>query len=506
MTVTVDIRADKALGRIPPGIYGQYLEHVEAKEETIYPALWDDASPHADNDGIRTDVTSAVRELNCPVVRWPGGCFADVYHWEDAIGPRDKRQPKPNKHWGGTESNMFGTDEFLRWCQQAKTAAYVNVNLGTGTLDEALRWLEYCNGAATTTQGERRAANGHAAPYNVKYWGIGNETWGPWEAGHTDAATYGTSLSLWAKAMRMADPAIRILGVGSHEGDDPAWDREVIARAGADIDMLTVHMYGVTTKYDGSEYENFVLTPLYFEDRLRGLIADIDATTASSARRNPLNLAIDEWNIRHFYDGKQNRNSPRTLQDALFSAGFLNAMIRLSPRVEMANYVFLANGNATLLVNDAGVVRTPLAYVFQQYAGWMHGTALATRVSGGGVTPPGNPMIAGPGHKPHRPYTPPLSSWVDVAAARHDDGKLAVSLVNRHQSNGADISVNMPAGMVREKSWVLTAEDIHAKNTFKAPHNVKPVEAAMKEADTADAKIVRCPPRSITLVVFKPTP
>jgi alpha-N-arabinofuranosidase len=221
---TVTVSDTEPIGEIPPGIYGQYLEHVEAHENTIYPALWDDKSTHSNDMGIRTDVAAAVKSLGTSVVRWPGGCFADVYHWEDAIGPRALRQPKPNLHWGGMESNMFGTDEFLHWCRLAGVEPYINVNLGSGTLDEALRWLEYANGSPDTRQGHRRADNGTTEPYGVRYWGIGNETWGPWEMGHADADTYGTSLSLWAKAMRKQDPSIRILGVGSEEGNDRDWD------------------------------------------------------------------------------------------------------------------------------------------------------------------------------------------------------------------------------------------------------------------------------------------
>src|SRR5690606_34662235 len=159
------------VGEISPHIYGQYLEHVEAHEETIYPSLWNAQHPAADAMGVRTDVTSEVRKLGVPIVRWPGGCFADVYHWEDAIGPQEQRKPKPNLHWKGMESNQFGTDEFLRWCELAGVEPYINVNLGSGTLDEALRWLEYCNGAADTPQGKRRAENGRVEPWGVKYWG-----------------------------------------------------------------------------------------------------------------------------------------------------------------------------------------------------------------------------------------------------------------------------------------------------------------------------------------------
>jgi len=466
-TITVAIPTEAQ--EIPQGIYGQYLEHVQADEQTIYPSLWDSESPHADEMGVRLDVTSATRALNVPVVRWPGGCFADVYHWEDAIGPRAARRPKPNRHWGGIESNMFGTDEFLHWCRLAGVEPYINVNLGSGTLDEALRWLEYCNGDTSTPQGALRAANGHPAPYGVKYWGIGNETWGPWETGHTDAATYGTSLSLWAKAMRAKDSSIRIQGVGSEEGNDRAWDTTVLKKAATDIDLLTVHMYGISTTYDGSEYEAFVFTPDYLENRLRRMLETVD----SIATTRPINLSIDEWNIRHHFNGKQNRKSPRNLQDALFTAEFFNAMIRLSPRIEMANYVFLANGNGALLINDDQIVWTPLAHVFQQYRRWMTGAMLDTVVDGPATIPP-LPITGTPGRKPPSDYKPAATPWINAAAAHRADGSITVAIVNRHPDDPGQVALDVPSGYGIIQTWTLNHSDIYAKNTFAGPDKVKP--------------------------------
>jgi alpha-N-arabinofuranosidase len=493
-SATVRIDPGAVIGRISPGIYGQYLEHVQMEEETIYPSIWDAA-----RGGVRTDVAAAARELSVPVVRWPGGCFADNYHWEDGIGPQANRPTRPNVHWGGVEPNHFGTDEFLKWCALAGSEPYINVNLGSGTLAEALRWLEYCNGSADTVQGRRRGSNGHEKPYGVKYWGIGNETWGKWETGHTDADTYGTSLSLWARAMRAADPSIRILGVGSEEGNDRKWDRTVLQKAGSDIDLLTVHMYGISTSYDGSEYEAFALTPAYLEDRLRRVIRTVDnnsTRTGATARSSPINIAVDEWNIRHFFDGKQNRKSPRNLQDAVFTAGFLNAMIRLSPRVEMANYVFLVNGNGALLVRGDQIIQTPLAMVFSQYAEWMTGEALAVDIQSPGVIP--QPPVTGfPGKKPGPDYAPKTTPWLDAAAALHENGGIALSLVNRHASQACTVKLGLPPGTAAHQVWYLTHPDIYAANTVDAPGKVSP------RVEEVGGNTITVPPHSVVLVHTK---
>ncbi len=496
---TVTLTSASPIGDISPLIYGQYLEHVQADEETIYPSLWDNQHRSANPMGIRLDVTSNVAALKVPVVRWPGGCFADVYHWEDAIGPQHNRVPQINRHWGGTEPNQFGTDEFLHWCHLSSTTPYINVNLGTGTIPEAVRWLEYCNGAKDTPQGARRSSNGRDEPWDVKYWGIGNETWGHWEAGHSDADTYGTSLSVWAKAMRRQDPTIKILGVGSEEGNDRAWDSAVLSKAGQDIDLLTVHMYGVSTVYAGSEYEAFVFTPDYLENRLRRMIETVDQATSSLNRATPINLSIDEWNIRHFYDGKQNRKSPRTLQDSIFIGSFFNAMIRLSPRVHMANHVFLVNGNATLLVNKDLVVWTPAAYLFKQYAEWMQGAALPVLVEGPTVEPP-VPITAAPGRKPPADFVNGQRNWLDATAAMRKDGRLTISLINKHPENEAAVSLVLDSfrKMKIENSWTLHHEDIYAKNDFQKPYNITPVSTELTQSELKWL----CPPHSITLLLL----
>lgn len=493
---TITIAPEHTIGAVSPMIYGQYLEHVQAEEETIYPSLWDDASPFANATGVRTDVTSHVKSLGTPIVRWPGGCFADNYHWEDGIGPQAGRVPKPNHHWGGMESNRFGTDEFLHWCNLTGTQPYINVNLGSGTLEEARRWLEYANGATTTTQGQRRAENGYPQPRGVKYWGIGNETWGEWETGHTDATTYGTSLSLWARALKAQDPTIKVLGVGSEEGNDTAWDLEVLARAGADIDYLTVHMYGLNTIYDGSEYEAVVYTPVYLENRLKRMLEVVDSSPVVQKRTTPLHLSIDEWNIRHFYNAKQNRKSPRTLQDALFTAGFFHAMIRCSPRVSMANHVFLVNGNAALLVNDSDVVWTPMAETFAQYTRWMQGEALQVAMETNATMTPPLPLTAAPGRRPAADYRSPADIPVaDAAACLDANGDLVVSVINRSSTAPMTLNFHLPEGYLASETWQLHHENVYASNDFAQPRRVQPVRRAVS-AQQSEWKV---PSHSITL-------
>ena len=476
-SASVIVETNNPIGTISPHIYGQYLEHVQREDECIYPSIWNDKHPRADATGLRRDVIDAVRDLHVPVVRWPGGCFADVYHWRDGIGPQAQRPLRKNEHWGGEEPNHFGTDEFLRWCNAVGTKAYINANLGTGTREECVDWLKYCN------QPERR----------VTFWGIGNETFGKWEAGHMDAATYARVLKEWASAVRKTDPEIKIMAVGSMSADDPAWDRSVLRSAAPLIDYLTIHAYGYSTGAS-NEFLSVAFTPAYFEQRLRKMLATVDEFADQRGGREPICLAMDEWNIRHYRNGVLNRKDPRALQDAVFVAGVLNTMIRLSPRVGMANYVFLINGNGVLLVNDKQIVRTPLFHVFRQYAEWMQGTALRTSVKCPTTLPP-LPQVHTPAHKPPRDFINTEQSWLDTAAALHTNGQLTIALINRHPNDVADATLHLPSGYRVKRTWTLSNKDVFAANTFADPNRVSP---QVKEQIRAS---VKCPPHSVCLVI-----
>jgi alpha-L-arabinofuranosidase len=471
-TVSVDL--DQRIGAINACIYGQYLEHVQREDECIYPSIWDSKSEFANETGLRRDVIAAAKELGVPVVRWPGGCFADVYQWKDGIGKA--RPVRENKHWGGEEPNHFGTDEFLRWCKLVGSDAYINANLGTGTLDECLDWLNYCN----------------ATNQRVQFWGIGNETFAPWEAGHMDAKTYSETLAKWAHAVREKSPRIKIMAVGSMSADDSDWDRAVLEKAGNEIDYLTIHNYGISTG-NRSDFEAVAFTPVYFEQRLRKMLSVVAEFSARRTNAEPIRLALDEWNIRHQKNGKLDRRDPRTQQDAVFAAGVLNSMIRLSPHVAMANYVFLVNGNGMMLVNSNQIVKTPLFHLFKQYGEWMRGDALVTKVDCLMVQPP-TPKAHYPKYEFPADFKAPESPYLDAIAAMRDENILIIALVNRHEAAAAKVVLKLPRGFVPQKIWALHHEDVFAANTFANPYLVTPNIRPMKESK------LNCPAHSVSLI------
>ncbi|TBL70393.1 alpha-L-arabinofuranosidase C-terminal domain-containing protein [Paenibacillus thalictri] len=491
MKAHLKICPEERLGEVNPYIYGQYFEHLG---NCIYPSVWDDQSPQADDIGNRLDVIQAVKELGVPVVRWPGGCYVDLYDWRDGVGPRETRPTRVNWHWGGLESNKFGTDEFLQWCEKAGTEPYVNVNLGTGTLVESLRWIDYCNGAGETADAQWRQANGRAEPYNVKLWGIGNETWGDWEAGRLNARDYAHKLANWAQFYKKYDSSLRLLGVGSHHGSDADWDQEVIAVAGKYLDYLTFHLYGSSVdRESGDEYYPVVFTPVYFEKQLRKMAETIKIATVQNKLQvdRPIQISMDEWNIRHYEPDPEktgsyrlNRNSPRNLQDALFAAGIFNAMIRLGDSVGMANYVFLVNGNGVISVDGDMVIKTTLFHVFQQYAAWMTGQSVGVRIDAPAmIIPP--PQINNPGMNETAAalHEPTAETFVDASAVIRENGELNIAVVNRHKEDEAELELELPAGYRLTGVWTLAHDRIYAANTPDAPERLLPVSTAVEEAD-----------------------
>jgi alpha-N-arabinofuranosidase len=469
------VRVGEPLGRISPGLFGHNLEHLA---DCIYPGVW--------RDGLREDVVEAVAQMRPGVLRWPGGCFADHYHWQDGIGARHQRPVRRNWHWGGTEPNSFGTEEFLQLCRRTGAAAHVTVNLGSGTLHEALRWVDYCNGELDTDDVRQRRAAGRDQPHGVRLWGIGNETWGPWEAGHCRAEQYARTVENWARMLKGFDPLSEVVAVGSSEARDQHWDRLVLDRAGHQIDHLSLHVYGRRSDHwVEDEYLPLVCTPEYVQARIRALGRVLDE------HRSGAGIAVDEWNVRH-YDarGGLRRESPRTLTDAVFAAGVLNAFVRASPRVSLAEHVVLTNGNAPLQRCGDRLVRTPLFHVFAGYGRWMRGRALSAQVDAPTTAMP-EPQVEGPGHVPAQDGLPDRVSYLDASAAGGGQG-VSLALVNRHRHEELHVRLELPDGLRPVSAWQLAHPDPDADNAER--------EQVTPRLRPLSGPYCRLPPHSVTWV------
>ncbi|MDQ3700256.1 MAG: alpha-N-arabinofuranosidase, partial [Chloroflexota bacterium] len=296
----IGVDTTRPLGRLDDRVYGHFLESNFFGN--IEGGVFDEGSPLALSaagvaSGLRRDVIEACRRLAVPIVRWPGGNFASAYHWEDGIGPRDARPRRLELTWGGVESNRFGTDEFLAWCAAVGAEPYLNNSCRS--VEEAVRWVEYTNHAADTHFTRLRAANGHPAPYAVRYWGLGNEAYGRWQMGHRPAEQYAADAREHAHFMRLVDPTLKLVAVGWRT---EAWTQALLRQAGGLIDYVSIHLYGASRHLytpEDDEFESTVGQALHFEQELRAY-ADLVAQEARRAGvERPLALALDEWNIRH---------------------------------------------------------------------------------------------------------------------------------------------------------------------------------------------------------------
>ena len=465
LKATVQIDAKATLGEINPHVYGHFVEHLE---RCVYGGIWT-----ADGSRLREYTVSLIRSLHPPNIRYPGGNFASGYHWEDGIGPKEKRLKRLDKAWNTWESNQVGTDDFMKLCAEVGADPFLVVNDASGTSDEAARWVAYCNETANTEQGKRRAANGHAEPYHVRLWGIGNEVWGQWQIGHTDAVSYARRLRSFAKAMRDVDPDIHIVAVGdgimSDTPDDPGrlWNETVLREAGNLIDEISFHLYqpeqdGWREIYDSDRLHHTICAaPLDVERILERMAVQIHALCPD----RPVKIAFDEWNLwlPPPPEAKSMHEVVYTMRDALYTAGMLNAFHRHPDVLGIANLAQLVNVLPAIVTDENRAFATPIYYPFYMYRE-MHPFALVviTDVPGYDSEPLGN--IPGIENVP----------YLDVTATRDEIGEhLTLGVINRHPERTvqADFTLKNFSVFNQVKTWLLHA-DPRAINSFEEPQRI----------------------------------
>jgi alpha-N-arabinofuranosidase len=496
---TVDITIPQQPESIDPMIYGQMLENVN--DSVIYRGV-------ADVQGNeRKYITSLLKELQIPVMRWPGGTVVHEYRWRNGIGPKPLRPVVSTYAWKGTENYQFGTDEFLQWCRRIGSAPYINFNMGNsieygGTLWEALEWIAYVNGDTATAPGKLRAYNGHSKPYNVKYWCIGNENYGPWGR-HTaeDDTSYAKRLLVWASTIKKQYPDISLLGVGHNW----KWNKAVLAQNGQYIDFLTQHYYVTSKVKDGLIQQPYstLFAPAKMEAHLQKLGAQLDTVNKELGRTaNPIRLSIDEWNNRHsVYNGKEykfSRQSPRRQFDVPVIAGMLNVFIRQCNTVGMANYIFPVNGHGLIRsVGEDDAFLTPVYYVFQQYRTRMTGVRIDAAVQG--------PGMSGEEVKPTIDGDPKevtlegkFLTFIDAVAVLTREKNIHVSLINRSADKEQTVEIRLPAGYNAESVWELNHHDINACNTADNRSEIVPATRVVKSHN--QKLTVKIPPCGLAIL------
>jgi len=483
----IKIDAGRVTGKIDPNIYGHFIEHLG---RCIYGGIYEENSPLSDERGFRKDVLQAVRNIKCPILRWPGGNFASNYHWEDGVGPREKRPVRFDLAWGKEETNRFGTDEFIEYCRIVGAEPYICINLGTGNLDEAIHWLEYCNGSGNTYYAKLRKKNGHIEPYRVKYWGVGNEIYGEWQVGHRSAKDYAKVLSEYARFMKVVDPDIKIIAVGA---DDPEWDLEVIKIAGKYIDYISNHQY-----WGSEDYYDTVASVYWIEKRLKILKNVIEIAQPLMKEEERVKIAFDEWNV--WYRGRPENGLEENyaLKDGLFAAGVFIIMHKLSRSVTMANLAQLVNVIGAIHTEKEGLYLTPIYKAFELFVNHTGETLIDTLVKSGTYD------IEGKGFFGHRRFKLRDVPYLDASAAlSKDKDKLYIAAVNFHQQEDIGCSISMEGFSPRKeaKAYELNGPNVMAVNDFDNPERVKITDKTIENASSEFSYIF--PAHSATVIEFE---
>ncbi|HEX3159353.1 MAG TPA: alpha-L-arabinofuranosidase C-terminal domain-containing protein, partial [Gemmatimonadaceae bacterium] len=424
--------------------------------------------------GVRRDVFERVVALRPAFLRWPGGNVAQDYHWRWGVGPRDGRPTWANLSWKNEpEPGDFGTDEYLALSRAlgAEPTLTVNVEGRGATPEDAAAWVEYCNGPATSRYGAMRAANGHPEPYGVRYWEVGNEIWGDWVRGHSDAATYARNLARYAEAMRRVDPSIRVIAVGDNDMD---WNRTVLRDAGRHIDFLAVHHY---FGFDSAQraWPTLMARPLHYERFYRGL----DSLARELVPGRTIRLAINEYGLAIPESGQHGMTA------ALYGARLMHAFERSGPVVAMSAVSDLVNGwpGGIIQAGRHGLFVTPLYHVNQMYAARLGRSRLRAEVDGP-APESGVPAL-------------------DVVASRSADGRLVyVTAVNADSARAMEVQVELRGVPVApDADWKLLAADAPgAHNSFAAPDSVRPRRVSLRAGPRFG---LRLPAQSVSVVTLR---
>ena len=493
MTV-LHINEQKKLSHIEPEIYGHFSEHLgRCIYEGLYVGENNTEIPHV--NGMRTDVVEALKELQIPMLRWPGGCFADEYHWKDGIGPKENRKKMINTHWGGVvEDNSFGTHEFFELVEQLGCKAYVNGNVGSGTVQEMSEWVEYITFNGISPMADLRAKNGHPEPWKVDFWGVGNENWGC--GGNMRPEFYGNLYRQFQTYVRNYDPQHPIKKVcGGANVDDYEWTDVVLQTTfgrcpdflHGQMDMLSLHYYvhpggwenkGSATEFDTDTWYKTMSKALFMEELVRKHSAIMDRYDPNKK----VGMSVDEWGT--WYDVEPGTNpgflyQQNTVRDALVAAITLNIFNKHSDRVKMACLAQMVNVlQAVILTEGEKMIKTPTYYVMHMYRHHQDADLLESRLVGGkavGICEAAVPMI--------------------TESVSEKDGVITVTLGNLSATEAEKVQLKLKGRGYRViEAKMVAGADIHSHNTFDAPDAVTEKDFAL------EGMTVKVPAASVVMV------
>ena len=490
MKYTVDASNKKAV--INKNIYGHFSEHLG---RCIYEGLYvgeDSLIPNT--EGIRNDVLKALRDMKLPVLRWPGGCFADEYHWKDGIGPKEKRKKMINTHWGGlVEDNSFGTHEFMRLCELVECEPYINGNLGSGTVQEMSEWVEYLTFDGLSPMAQLREENGQSEPWRVKCFGVGNGDWGC--GGNMRLEYYADLYRRYATYVRnYGDNKIFKIACGPNSSDYN-WTDVVMKNAAGFMDGLTLHYYtvpgdwqkkGSATVFDENDYYLTLEKTLFMEELIRKHSAIMDKYDPQKR----VDLMVDEWGT--WFDVEPGTNpgflyQQNTMRDALVAGINLNIFNKHADRVKMANIAQLVNVlQAVILTEGDKMVLTPTYHVFEMYSDHQQNTLLDSHITAGSI-----------GNDQHQVIE------VVESASMDPDGNIIMTLCNLDHEDGKSIDVHLNDFVIGRAEGEIIQGAMADHNTFEVPHKVTKETFTGLVHREEDLKL-ELPPCSVVKITLKP--
>lgn len=481
--------------KISRHIYGHFAEHLG---RNIYGGFYvgenNQEIPHI--EGVRKDIIAALKNLNIPNLRWPGGCFADTYHWKDGIGPKDERPTIVNTWWGGvTEDNSFGTHDFLNMCDILETEPYLAGNVGSGTVQEMMDWVQYTNFGGESEMSKLREKNGRKEPWSVKYWGVGNEPWGC--GGNMTAEYYADLYKQYATYLsngyRGKEGIYRI--VSGPAGDDYHWTETLMKKIPLHLmEGLALHHYAVTnwsdkgpsTTFSEEQYFGTLKKAFWMDELLEKHGAIMDKYDPEKK----IGLVVDEWG--GWYEVEPGTNpgflyQQNTMRDAMIAGGTLNIFNNHCDRVHMANLAQTVNVlQAVILTQEEKMLLTPTYHVMEMYKVHQDANFLPLQVQSSAYELNGEKL-----------------SSVSASASRDENGIVHISLVNIHARESQQVIVNIQnSNFSTVTGKILTSEKLQDHNSFDNPDKIKPEifnDAELK----GNTLIVSLPPFSVVMLELK---
>lgn len=489
MNCKLTVSTEKVISKIDKRLYGSFIEHLG---RAVYGGIYEPTHPTADKDGFREDVKELIRDMQVPIIRYPGGNFVSGYNWEDGTGDKSKRPKRMELAWMTIETNEVGIDEFQDWAKQTGSEVMMAVNLGTRGPEEARNLVEYCNSTTPTYYADMRRKNGFEEPFGIKLWCLGNEMDGPWQICHKTAEEYARIACETAKVMKWVDDSIELVACGSSGKDMPTfgiWEETVLRECYEHIDYLSLHSYYGNRDNDTADFLASSMDMNAFINRVVGICDKIQAEKKSDKQ---INLSFDEWNV-WFHSNEQDKEIPKwtiaphqledvyNLEDALVVGTLLITLLKHSDRVKIACLAQLVNVIAPIMTEENGKVwKQTIFYPYYHAMRYGQGTALDVVCDCESYSTAKHSDI---------PYVEA------IATINEKEDELTVFAVNRSMKDSCPLSLSLDKEVSFLEHLVVTGDDVKAVNSAE--------EEKITESRRNDGDDIVLPPLSWNVIRFK---